>query len=111
MHAQVFFRRAVTFGAVATAGWLVSLPAWAQNQGEPRAQVQAPSAVADVLSGPGLPVAGLPMQGLPVQGPVSSGMPAPACTVSLEQARFDFPLPRTARLLASGKPIKIIALG
>ena len=28
-----------------------------------------------------------------------------------KQVRFDFPLPRTARLLASGKPIKIVALG
>jgi acyl-CoA thioesterase I len=38
-------------------------------------------------------------------------MPSPACAVSPEQERFDFPLPRTARLLASGKPIKIVALG
>jgi acyl-CoA thioesterase I len=36
---------------------------------------------------------------------------APACAVSPQQARFDFPLPRMARQLASGKPIKIVALG
>ena len=34
-----------------------------------------------------------------------------ACTVATDQVRFDFPLPRTARLLASGLPIKIVALG
>jgi len=100
MHAQVFFRRAVTLGAVATAGWLVSLPAWAQPQAEPQAQVEAPTPVADAI----------PVPALPVQNPGASGMPSPACTVSPEQARFDFPLPRTARLLASGKPIKIVAL-
>jgi lysophospholipase L1-like esterase len=31
--------------------------------------------------------------------------------VTADQVRFDFPLPRTARLLASGEPIKIVALG
>ncbi len=31
--------------------------------------------------------------------------------VAAEQVRFDLPLPRTARLLAAGKPIKIVALG
>ena len=34
-----------------------------------------------------------------------------ACTVATDQVRFDFPLPRTARLLVSGLPIKIVALG
>src|SRR5204863_1867635 len=33
------------------------------------------------------------------------------CTVTTDQVRFDFPLPRTARLLVSGLPIKIVALG
>ncbi|HEX4828827.1 MAG TPA: SGNH/GDSL hydrolase family protein, partial [Xanthobacteraceae bacterium] len=36
---------------------------------------------------------------------------APACKVAAEQVRFDRPLPRTARLLVSGEPIKIVALG
>jgi acyl-CoA thioesterase I len=40
-----------------------------------------------------------------------SPSPAAACVIPPEQARFDFPLPRTARQLASGKPIKIVALG
>ncbi|HEU4358192.1 MAG TPA: SGNH/GDSL hydrolase family protein [Xanthobacteraceae bacterium] len=34
-----------------------------------------------------------------------------ACTVGTDQVRFDFALPRTARLLVSGLPIKIVALG
>ena len=34
-----------------------------------------------------------------------------ACMVATDQVRFDFPLPRTARLLVSGLPIKIVALG
>ena len=48
------------------------------------------------------------------QSPVSSQPsrpPAAACAITPEQARFDFPLPHTARQLASGKPIKIVALG
>ncbi|HET7256223.1 MAG TPA: SGNH/GDSL hydrolase family protein [Xanthobacteraceae bacterium] len=34
-----------------------------------------------------------------------------ACNVTAEQVRFDLPLARTARLIARGKPIKIVALG
>jgi hypothetical protein len=41
----------------------------------------------------------------------SSTPTAAACTIAPQQARFDFPLPHTARQLASGKPIKIVALG
>src|SRR5438067_5637168 len=52
---------------------------------------------------------------LPAQPPPSSAAPAlshsAACTVTTDQVRFDFPLPRTARLLVSGLPIKILALG
>jgi acyl-CoA thioesterase-1 len=36
--------------------------------------------------------------------------PAP-CPITPEQARFAFPLPHTARVLARGEPIKIVALG
>src|SRR5262249_4569131 len=36
---------------------------------------------------------------------------SPACVVAAEQVRFDRPLPRTARRLVSGEPIKIVALG
>jgi hypothetical protein len=54
-------------------------------------------------------IAALPARG---QVPQSSGAaPVPACPIGPEQARFDFPLPHTARLLATGKPIKIVALG
>src|SRR6476661_2435669 len=34
-----------------------------------------------------------------------------ACNVTLDQVRFDLPLVHTARVLASGKPLKIVALG
>jgi lysophospholipase L1-like esterase len=36
---------------------------------------------------------------------------AVVCHVLPQQARFDLPLPHTARLLASGRPIKIVAFG
>jgi acyl-CoA thioesterase I len=35
----------------------------------------------------------------------------PVCNLSLDQVRFDIPLPRVTRLLAGGIPIKIVALG
>jgi len=35
----------------------------------------------------------------------------PACPIAAEQARLDYPLPHTARLIAGGKPVKIVALG
>jgi lysophospholipase L1-like esterase len=55
------------------------------------------------------PVAPAPVA---LQSPSPPAAPrAPACVVSLDQARFVQPLARTARLLASGKPIKIVALG
>jgi acyl-CoA thioesterase I len=54
-------------------------------------------------------------------GPVAAVTAAPAsttpaartavCRVTTEQVRFDLPLVRTARLIASGAPIKIVALG
>jgi hypothetical protein len=88
MHGQVFFRRAAIFGAVATLGLLASLPARAQSPGS----IATPAV-------------------LPQQTPAGTGSPSTACAVSPQQTRFDFPLPHTARLLASGKPIKIVALG
>src|SRR5262249_32683420 len=52
---------------------------------------------------------------LAAQPAPSSATPAAshsaACTVTTDQVRFDFPLPRTARLLVSGLPIKVVALG
>jgi hypothetical protein len=88
MYGQVFFRRAAIFGAVATLGLLASLSARAQS----------PGSIATATA-------------LPQQTPAGAVSPSTACAVSPQQARFDFPLPHTARLLASGKPIKIVALG
>jgi acyl-CoA thioesterase I len=47
-------------------------------------------------------------QGAPSAAAVSSAAP---CPITPEQARFAFPLPHTARVLARGQPIKIVALG
>jgi len=47
-----------------------------------------------------------------IAAPASPDNAAPAaCAVTIEQVRFDHPLPRIARRLAAGKPIKIVALG
>jgi acyl-CoA thioesterase-1 len=87
MHRHVFLRRAAVFGAVATASVFASLPARAQTLGS----IAAPAAL---------------------PAPSSATMPRPpACMVAADQVRLDRPLSRTARLLASGKPIKIVALG
>jgi acyl-CoA thioesterase-1 len=84
-----FLRRTVVLGAVAAASLLVIGPARAQLPGA----AETPAA----------------------QPAPSSAMPAAphsaACAVATDQVRFDFPLPRTARLLANGLPIKIVALG
>jgi acyl-CoA thioesterase-1 len=85
MHRHVFLRRAAVFGAVATAGLLAFLPAQAQTPGS----IVTPAALTS---------------------PAAAPRP-PACKVAAEQVRFDRPLPRTARLLISGAPIKIVALG
>ena len=89
MYRHFFLRRTVVLGAVATASLLVIGPARAQLRGA----VATPA----------------------VQPPPSSTTPAAPrsaeCTVATDQVRFDFPLPRTARLLVSGLPIKIVALG
>jgi acyl-CoA thioesterase I len=85
MHRHVFCSRAAVFAAVATAGLLAFLPAQAQTPGS----VVTPAALTSPATAPR----------------------APACKVTAEQVRFDRPLPRTARLLVSGEPIKIVALG
>jgi acyl-CoA thioesterase-1 len=87
MHGQAFFRRAAIFGAVASTAFFACLPARAQA---PQIIAAAPASAA--------------------QSPAAVSS-SPACSVTPELARFDFPLPHTARLLASGKPIKIVALG
>jgi acyl-CoA thioesterase-1 len=90
MYNHILLRRAAAVGAVATASFLALLPAaastaWAQAGAPNAGAVLAPAAAA-------------------VQRP-------PACVVAPSEARFDFPLPRTARRLANGEPIKIVALG
>jgi acyl-CoA thioesterase I len=85
MHCQIFLRRAARLGAVATAAFIALTPA--------RAQTLVPVAAPAALSSPGASARGA------------------ACALTLEQVRFDRPLPRLGRLLASGKPIKIVALG
>ena len=89
MHRHFFLRRTVLLGAVVAASLLVVGPARAQLLGAvaTRATQPAPSSA------------------------VSAAPDSAACTVATDQVRFDFPLPRTARLLASGLPIKILALG
>src|SRR5437870_7790791 len=85
MHSQMFLRRGALLGVLATAAVIALLPAQAQMP----VPVAAPAA-------------------LPSAGAIAR--PA-ACTLTLEQVRFDRPFPRIGRLLASGKPIKIVALG
>jgi lysophospholipase L1-like esterase len=89
MYRHFFLRRTVVLGAVAAASLLVVGPARAQLRGaaETPAAQPAPS-----FATPAAPHSA-------------------ACTVPTDQVHFDFPLPRTARLLASGLPIKIVALG
>src|ERR1700736_2725876 len=88
MQDRSFLRRAQVCGALVIAGLFVSLPAAAQAPG--------PMATPGSFSAPSS----------------ASGSPVPpACIIPADRARFDFPLPHTARLLAAGKPIKIIALG
>jgi acyl-CoA thioesterase I len=47
----------------------------------------------------------------PAAAPAEMAQRPPTCVVAADQARFDFPLPRMTRRLASGEPIKIVALG
>ena len=85
MHRHAVLRRAVVFEAVAAGSLLALGPLRAQTAGS----VTAPAAP-----------------------PASATAPRPAaCVITANQVRLDIPLVRTARLLASGKPIKIVALG
>jgi lysophospholipase L1-like esterase len=83
MFCHFVMRRAVVISTVATASILASLPARALPPG-PIAAVVPAAAVAQR---------------------------APACVITADEARFDFPLPHMAQRLASGEPIKIVALG
>jgi acyl-CoA thioesterase I len=89
MHRYLLLRRAVALGAIATASLLVLGPAQAQLRGASEAPAAPPAP--------------------------SSATPAAthsaACVVATDQVRLDFALPRTARLLVSGLPVKIVAFG
>jgi acyl-CoA thioesterase I len=79
-------RRAAVCGAVAAAGLFVPVAAMAE----------APGPVAAVATAP---------------ASATAAARTAVCRVTTEQVRFDVPLVRTARLIASGAPIKIVALG
>jgi acyl-CoA thioesterase I len=90
MYSNIVSRRAAIVCAVAAVSAFALLPdalssAWAQ------------------AGGPGAAVALAPAAAMAPR--------APACVVAPSEARFDFPLPRTARRFANGEPIKIVALG
>jgi acyl-CoA thioesterase I len=82
MYRHFVLRPAAVWSAVAIAGILALLPARAQQ----------PSRT-------------------PAAAPAATAQRPPTCVVAADQARFDFPLPRMTRRLASGEPIKIVALG
>jgi acyl-CoA thioesterase I len=90
MYSHTVLRRAAVIGVIATASLAAFLPAASSSA---RAQVGAANAAA-------------------ARAPAAAVAPrAPACVVARSEAHFDFPLPRTARRLANGEPIKIVALG
>ena len=89
MHRHLHLRRAVGLGAIATLSLLVIGPARAEVRG-----------AATTLAAQPAPSSATP-----------AASHSAACTVATDQVRFDFPLPRTARLLVSGLPIKVVALG
>jgi lysophospholipase L1-like esterase len=82
MHRHFVLYRAAVIGALAIMSVLTHRPARAQTFGPILAAAPA----------------------VPAQRP-------PECVVADDQNRLDFPLLHTARRLASGRPIKIVALG
>jgi acyl-CoA thioesterase I len=86
MLCHLFLRRAAVSGAVAAAGLFAPVAATAQ----------APGPVAAVAAAP---------------ASTTTAARTAVCRVTTEQVRFDLPLVRTARLIASGAPIRIVALG
>lgn len=73
-----------------------------------------PAAISAVAAG--CILASLTARALP-PGPTAAAAPAataqhpPTFVISADEARFDFPLSYTAKRLANGEPIKIVALG
>src|SRR4029077_11782802 len=84
MHCKLALGGAALFWSVATTV-ILPLSAGAQEPGAIRASAVLPSSA-------------------PMHRPV-------ACAVTTDQVRFDHPLARVGRLLASAQPIKIVALG
>ncbi len=88
MGRYLVLRRAVVFGAVATVSLLALGPAWAQ-----------------------MPASAATAAASATHSSATAAPRSPACKLTADQIRVDVSLPRTARLLASGAPIKIVALG
>src|SRR5262249_46787554 len=88
MNCRFVLRCGAMAGAVAAAGLFALLPA--------RAQMPAASLAAMVATPPGA---------------ATSAPSAPKCVIRHGQVRLDFPLPHTARKIAAGEPITIVALG
>jgi len=87
MNCRLVLRYGAVAGAVAAAGLSALFPAQAQMPA---------SSLAAAVTAPG----------------TATSTPAePKCVVRRGQARLDFPLPHTARKLAAGEPITIVALG
>jgi len=90
MDRVAWFRRAALGCAVAVAAFVASHPTGAQLAAPgSSAVVAAPTAKAAAPATPS----------------------SPPCVIPPDLARFDLPLRRTARQLAAGKPIKIVAIG
>src|SRR5262249_44312156 len=89
MHRHLHLRRAVGLGPIATRSLWVLGPAGAALRG-----------AATTLAARPAPSSATP-----------AASHSAACSVTTDQVRFDFPLPRTARLLVSGLPIRVVALG
>jgi acyl-CoA thioesterase I len=87
MNSRFVLRCGAVAGGIAAAGLLALFPA--------QAQMPASSLAATVAA----------------PGAAMSAPSAPRCVVRRGQARLDFPLPHTARKLAAGEPITIVALG
>lgn len=76
-----------------------------QNRLSYRKAVVAAVAMAPLLAvAPAWPQTAAPVAAAPAAA-------APKCTVNTEQARFDYPLPQVAARLATGRPIRIVAIG
>ena len=91
-------RRTAVLSAAATALFLTVLPALAEDAAEVAAQFAVPAPLTTRAA-------------LPAPGAALPPVVRRACIVAPADARFDHPLPRLARRLVAGRPIKIVALG